>query len=40
LTRTPNFTWAEWAGFNAAAGTMFNRKVEALDTKTLLRPGT
>lgn len=29
-----NFAWAEWAIFNAAtAGTMLNRKVEALGTK-------
>lgn len=29
-----NFTWAEWAIFNAsAAGRMLNRKVEALGTK-------
>ena len=30
-----NFTWNEWATFNAAAaGTMLNRKVEALGAKT------
>lgn len=29
-----NFAWAEWAFFNASsAGTMLNRKVEALGTK-------
>lgn len=34
-TSEANFTWAEWAVFNAsAAGTMLNRKVEALGTKT------
>lgn len=34
-TGDANFTWAEWAVFNAAAaGTMLTRKVEALGTKT------
>jgi hypothetical protein len=34
-TGDANFTWAEWAVFNAAAaGRMLNRKVEALGTKT------
>jgi len=34
-TDEANFTWAEWGVFNAvAAGTMMNRKVEALGTKT------
>lgn len=34
-TGDANFAWAEWGVFNAAAaGTMFNRKVEALGTKT------
>ena len=33
-TTEANFAWAEWAVFNAAtAGTMLNRKVEALGTK-------
>lgn len=34
-TAEANFAWNEWAVFNAAAaGTMMNRKVEALGTKT------
>jgi hypothetical protein len=34
-TADANFSWDEWGVFNAAAaGTMFNRKVEALGTKT------
>jgi hypothetical protein len=34
-TGDANFTWAEWAVFNASsAGTMVSRKVEALGTKT------
>lgn len=34
-TSEANFAWAEWGTFNAAAaGTMFNRKVESLGTKT------
>lgn len=34
-TAEANFAWAEWGVFNAAAaGTMMNRKVEALGTKT------
>lgn len=34
-TTDANFAWAEWGTFNAgAAGTMLNRKVEALGTKT------
>ncbi len=34
-TTEANFAWAEWGVFNAAtAGTMLNRKVEALGTKT------
>lgn len=34
-TGEANFAWNEWAVFNAAAaGTMLNRKVEALGTKT------
>lgn len=34
-TADANFAWAEWGVFNAAAaGTMMNRKVEALGTKT------
>lgn len=34
-TGEANFAWAEWAVFNAGtAGTMLNRKVEALGTKT------
>lgn len=33
-TAEANYAWAEWAVFNAAtAGTMLNRKVEALGTK-------
>lgn len=33
-TGDANFAWDEWGVFNAAAaGTMFNRKVEALGTK-------
>lgn len=33
-TAEANFAWQEWAVFNAAtAGTMLNRKVEALGTK-------
>lgn len=33
-TGEANFTWAEWGIFNAAAaGTMLNRKVEALGVK-------
>lgn len=33
-TGEANFVWAEWATFNAAAaGTMLQRKVEALGTK-------
>ena len=33
-TGDANFAWEEWAVFNAAAaGTMLNRKVEALGTK-------
>lgn len=33
-TGEANFVWAEWGVFNAlAAGTMLNRKVEALGTK-------
>ena len=34
-TSEANFTWNEWGAFNAAAaGTMLNRKVESLGTKT------
>lgn len=34
-TADANFAWQEWAVFNAAAaGTMLNRKVESLGTKT------
>lgn len=34
-TAQANFAWAEWGTFNASsAGTMFQRKVEALGTKT------
>lgn len=34
-TTDANHAWDEWGVFNAAtAGTMFNRKVEALGTKT------
>lgn len=34
-TSEANFAWNEWAVFNAAAaGTMLNRKVESLGTKT------
>jgi hypothetical protein len=34
-TSEANFAWEEWATFNAlAAGTMLNRKVESLGTKT------
>jgi len=34
-TSEANFTWNEWGTFNAAAaGTMLNRKVESLGTKT------
>lgn len=34
-TAQANFAWDEWGTFNAAAaGTMLNRKVEALGTKT------
>jgi hypothetical protein len=34
-TGDANFAWQEWAVFNAStAGTMFNRKVESLGTKT------
>jgi hypothetical protein len=34
-TGDANFAWDEWGVFNAAAaGTMLNRKVEALGTKT------
>ena len=34
-TAEANFAWNEWAVFNAAfGGTMMNRKVEALGTKT------
>lgn len=34
-TADANFAWEEWAVFNAAAaGTMLNRKVESLGTKT------
>lgn len=34
-TGEANFTWNEWAVFNASnGGTMLNRKVEALGTKT------
>lgn len=34
-TAVGNFTWAEWALFNAStAGTMFSRKVESNGTKT------
>lgn len=34
-TGQANFAWAEWAVFNASSsGTMLNRKVEALGTKT------
>lgn len=34
-TTDANFAWAEWAVFNASSsGTMLNRKVEALGTKT------
>ncbi len=34
-TAEANFAWNEWGVFNAAAaGTMMNRKVEALGTKT------
>jgi len=34
-TTEANFAWSEWASFNAlTAGTMLNRKVEALGTKT------
>lgn len=34
-TAEANYAWEEWAVFNAAAaGTMMNRKVESLGTKT------
>ena len=34
-TSQANWAWEEWAVFNAAAaGTMYNRKVESLGTKT------
>ena len=34
-TAEANFAWQEWAVFNASsAGTMLNRKVESLGTKT------
>lgn len=34
-TSDANFAWQEWAVFNASsAGTMLNRKVESLGTKT------
>jgi len=34
-TSDANFAWQEWATFNASSsGTMFNRKVESLGTKT------
>jgi hypothetical protein len=34
-TSEANFAWAEWGTFNASTGgTMFQRKVEALGTKT------
>ena len=34
-TAEANFAWNEWAEFNASsAGTMLNRKVESLGTKT------
>lgn len=34
-TGSANFAWEEWGTFNASsAGTMLNRKVEALGTKT------
>lgn len=34
-TAQANFAWEEWGVFNAPSGpTMFNRKVEALGTKT------
>lgn len=34
-TTDANFAWQEWAVFNASsAGTMLNRKVESLGTKT------
>ncbi len=34
-TSEANFAWEEWATFNAlASGTMLNRKVESLGTKT------
>lgn len=34
-TGDANFAWQEWGVFNASsAGTMFNRKVESLGTKT------
>jgi hypothetical protein len=34
-TGDANFAWQEWATFNAStAGTMFQRKVESLGTKT------
>jgi len=34
-TSDANFVWAEWGTFNASSsGTMFQRKVEALGTKT------
>jgi hypothetical protein len=34
-TSEANFAWQEWATFNASSsGTMFNRKVESLGTKT------
>ena len=34
-TGDANFAWQEWAVFNASsAGTMLNRKVESLGTKT------
>ncbi len=34
-TGDANFAWQEWATFNASsAGTMLNRKVESLGTKT------
>lgn len=34
-TTDANFAWQEWGVFNAStAGTMFNRKVESLGTKT------
>lgn len=34
-TSEANFAWQEWANFNASSGgTMLNRKVESLGTKT------